>query len=205
MFCPWFDRKFVPGGAGTAKRARIVTTIPVEDSEQERNDRIKDDLLKSLQIHPGTEDGKIFLAAMSKAAEAYQGDLGSFWRNACFNVVNAMSAGKNLPDFEDGAQVVKGVLESSLLLTACIKNTSVLGKDVLSFSLDCVRDSAVCGRCGYKGHFHNTCFQPVSRGNASGKGFKGKGTNQGGDFTASAPFAHHPGPFGHFGPRPPPF
>ena len=174
-------------------------------AEQIKAEQIKADLLKTLQINHGSEDGKVFLASMSRAAEAYAGDPGAFWRNVCVNLVNSISAGRNIPDFSEGAQVVKSVLESALLLTACINNTSVLGKEVLGTSLDLLREDVICGRCGSKGHYHPTCFS-VPRSGGS-KGGRGKGSNQGGDFPSHLPPPYHPHPaqFGHFGPRPPPF
>lgn len=165
-----------------------MPTIQVDGFDaQEWNDQIKAELLKSLQIHHGTEDGRVFLSAMSRAAEAYQGDLGSFWRNVCVNLVNSVSAGRNIPEFIEGAQVVKRVLESSLLLTACINNTSVLGKDVLNVAVDFVREDVVCGRCGHKGHFHSTCFKPLSGSVGGGKGGRGKGPGHGVEFPTQAP------------------
>ena len=166
---------------------------------------LKADLLKSLQLQNGSEDGKGFLSSMSKAAEAYPADLASFWRNVCVNLVNSVSSGRNIPDFSEGAQVVKSVLESGLLLTACINNASVTGREVLSSVVDLLREEVVCGRCGFKGHYHTTCYKVANGG--GGKAGKGKGSNHGPDFSSHLPPPYHPHPaqFGHFGPRPPPF
>ena len=83
----------------------------------------------------------------------------------------------------------------------------MLGKDVLNVAVDFVREDVVCGRCGHKGHFHSTCFKPLSGSVESGKGGRGKGPGHGVEFPphAPAPYNHlNPAQFGHFGPRPPP-
>ena len=206
---------FISDGAGSEKKARLMPTVTLDEfdaqamsnsrAEQIKAEQIKADLLKTLQINHGSEDGKVFLASMSRAAEAYASDPGAFWRNVSVNLVNSISAGRNIPDFSEGAQVVKSVLESTLLLTACINNTCVVGKEVLGTSLDLLREDVICGRCGSKGHYHSSCFS-VPRSGGS-KGGRGKGSNQVADFPSHLPPPYHPHPaqFGQFGPRPPPF